>query len=191
MLIQTDMPLVDEIDMLGGAEVACPSPLPQVEDLRARLSYCPQSGAVRWRKMRPGPKSASDQAGCIKPDGYRYISFDRGNFLAHRLIWKIVVGRDPVQFIDHINGHPADNRWANLREASHAENMRNGRMQCNNTSGATGVRFDHQRQKWRAEIKTDGRLKFLGRFNTLEAARDAYAEASAAHHGPFVRGWRS
>ncbi|WP_424138634.1 HNH endonuclease [Roseomonas chloroacetimidivorans] len=162
-------------------------PLPPVDRLRSRLAYCPTTGVLRWRHTRPGPKSRSDDAGCVKPDGYRYVRFEGGNYLAHRLIWLMMTGDEPGRFIDHINGEPSDNRWANLRLASHAENMRNSRMQRNNTSGFKGVRYDRARQRWIAEIKKDGRTIRLGRFGTAEAAGAARAAAAAELHGEFAR----
>lgn len=86
---------------------------------------------------------------------------------------------------DHISGNGLDNRRANLRLATNAENQRNGRTRCDNTSGVKGV--CRHRGKWKAYIKANGRRKNLGLFSDIADAAAAYAAASAKLHGEFGR----
>lgn len=88
---------------------------------------------------------------------------------------------------DHRDGDGLNNRRSNLRQATHAENMRNCRKASNNTSGIKGVCWSTWAMKWRARIKVDGRNRHLGYFTTIEAAAAAYAEASGRLHGEFGR----
>jgi hypothetical protein len=77
--------------------------------------------------------------------------------------------------VDHINGNGLDNRRSNLRPATSAENVRNrSGLRAGNTSGFRGVIWEKSRSKWRAQIKVDGRNRYLGRFDDpAEAARFA------------------
>ena len=54
--------------------------------------------------------------------GHIRICIMRVKYLAHRLAWLYVTGSWPSQDIDHIDGDPTNNRFANLREVTHQEN---------------------------------------------------------------------
>jgi hypothetical protein len=70
--------------------------------------------------------------------------------------------------IDHINGEKNDNRLENLRWCNQSQNERNKKKRANCSSQYLGVRWKNK--KWEAEIKINGKKKYLGRFNTeLEA----------------------
>lgn len=56
--------------------------------------------------------------------------------------------------VDHINGDKRDNRRANLRVVTFAENVQNRtRLPANNTSGIRGIVWDRNRSKWIAQVK--------------------------------------
>lgn len=110
----------------------------------------------------------------------------RVRILAHRLAWALHFGRWPDQAIDHINGDRTDNRIANLRLATVAENTRNGKRRSTNTSGYKGVSLTENGQ-WRATIVAGGRQSYLGRFSTAEDAHAAYVKAASRLHGEFAR----
>ena len=90
--------------------------------------------------------------------------------------------------IDHINGLPADNRKANLRQCSHAENMRNKRVyrSSNKKSKYKGVsKGDYE--SWRAEIKVNGIRHKLGSYKSEDDAARMYDAAARYYHGEFAR----
>lgn len=91
--------------------------------------------------------------------------------------------------VDHINGDIRDNRRANLRFATHSENMRNRKMAKHNRSGFKGVYLGRpsDNKPYRAEIKHGGKKYHLGSFPTPEEAHEAYREASQRLHGEFSR----
>lgn len=89
--------------------------------------------------------------------------------------------------IDHRDGDRLNNRRANLRPATRAQQVQNTSLRSNNRSGVKGVYWDKKSGKWRAVIKADGRAFQLGMFSDLNAAAKAYAEASKKYHGDFGR----
>lgn len=96
-----------------------------------------------------------------------------------------MTGEWPEQTIDHINNDRADNRWANLRAATYAQNNANTGLRGNNTSGFTGVSYKKQKRLWLAYIGHNGERKFVGYFKTAEEAAKARATAEAAYFGEF------
>ena len=65
---------------------------------------------------------------------------------------------------DHKNRNPFDNRKANLRPASFAENSRNASIQKNNTSGFIGVSWTKKSNNWHAYITYEKKQINLGYF---------------------------
>lgn len=168
------------------------NPSISADEARALLQYDAETGALRWRVDRMTgrhhaiPKAkAGDLAGCRQRDGI-LLRINRKAIRAHRIIWLIVTGEWPSQYIDHINGDPCDNRWINLRPATPQQNQCNRRMAANNTSGFKGIWFNKNEQKWVANISTHGRKHSLGYFDTKEAAYAAYCSAAEKLHGEFA-----
>lgn len=159
--------------------------LPSLERLRHLLSYDQDTGFFRWRNPE-GKKAktlAGREAGCLNAYGYRVIRIDGVLYQASRLAWLYVHEREPSDEIDHANGTRDDNRIANLREATRAQNVANQGAQTRNASGLKGVSWHAGDKKWRARI---GR-KFLGNFDSKAEASAAYARALEAEHGQFAR----
>ena len=98
---------------------------------------------------------------------------------------RIIMG-DPEGFlIDHRDGNGLNNTRNNLRKATQAQNNRNSRISKTNTSGFKGVSASGR--KWRAVIHMNDKQRYLGVFDTPEAAHDAYRAASVCLHGEFGR----
>ena len=167
-------------------------PLPTVEELRAALDYDPDTGTLAWRVRDDVPpkwngRYAGRVVNCAHNEGYIVVTLHKRRHLAHRVAWAMRHGRWPEGQIDHINGQRDDNRAANLREATHAENGRNAKRPAHNTSGYKGVSWHKLHRTWRATIKVDQRAVHLGYFATREEAHAAYIAAAQRHHGEFAR----
>jgi len=156
------------------------------ERLRSLLLYDPETGYFCWRITKAN-KNAGELAGCIAPSGYVFIGIDGRIYRAHRLVWLYLHGVWPENQMDHVNLDRSDNRIANLRLASSAQNKANRRKDCRNRSGLKGAYWDRERQNWSSFIKTGGKSRFLGRHASKEAAHAAYVAAANDLFGEFAR----
>jgi hypothetical protein len=152
--------------------------------LKDILSYDALTGKFRWRFKKRGRRAGS-LAGGVRPDGYVRINVDGSLQYAHRLAWLWVTGECPT-VIDHINRDPSDNRIANLRAATHSQNLRNQGIGRRNTSGFKGVSYFSARGKWRAYLSVNGKFTSLGLFKTATEAHEAHAAAEKSHFGEFA-----
>jgi len=154
---------------------------PTIERLRALFSYDPQTGVLTSKVDRP-KRPVGSVIGTRSNHGALICRVDYKILYVHRIVWMLFYGREPIKFIDHINGNPADNRIANLREASVQENGwnapgKNGRLK--------GAHWSNWEQKWRSSINVNGTTHHLGWFDAKEDAAKAYEQASRKMHGAF------
>lgn len=160
--------------------------LPPAERLNELLSYEPDTGLL-IRKVRRGSARVGDVVNCVNASGHITLNVDGKPYLAHRIIWKMVTGNDPVDEIDHEDVNGSNNRWANLRESNRPQNMANVPAPCTNTSGTKNVNFHRRHKKWHAKIRCNNKENHIGYFDSIEAAAAAVAEARARLHGKFAR----
>lgn len=171
-------------------------PLPSVGYLHECL-LIQEDGGLVWRH-RPAchfvdshaanwwvSKYSGKPAFTSRSRGYFCGTLDRTPYLAHRVIWKMLHGDEPPM-IDHINGDGFNNTPTNLRATDSAGNARNSRKQPNTTSRFKGVSWSKAANKWQAQIRTDGHVKYLGCFTDEEQAHAAYRRAAAEFHGLFA-----
>ncbi len=150
--------------------------------LHVLLEYFPRTGVFIWRVApRRGIRAGSRAGSRVKRDGYRYIGIKGKIYLEHRLAWKYVTGDWPAHEVDHRNRKRDDNRWKNLREATDIQQRQNQSLGKNNKTGFLGVRL-HRCGKYEANIGVGNISKYLGLFDTAEAASRAYKKAKKALH---------
>ncbi|WP_420335450.1 HNH endonuclease signature motif containing protein [Roseibium sp.] len=92
------------------------------------------------------------------------MSVDGKIYRAHRIIFKMAYGRDPVGYLDHIDGDRSNNRLENLREVTPWENNMNRAAPASSNTGHLGVHWDISQQKFLATIGIGGKAVNLGRF---------------------------
>lgn len=125
-------------------------------------------------------------AGWINNEGYIHLELLGKAYKCHRLAWLYMTGEFPKLLIDHINRIKSDNRWLNLREATHSQNKINQSLRPDNTSGFKGVSFNKSTKKWMAYATLNKKKVYLGLHETAEAAHKAYLEFSKVNYGEFI-----
>ena len=149
-----------------------------------------QKDAVRWNR-----RYAGKECGTIDDKGYRRILFRLDGcktfkIRTHRLAWYFYYGVLPKGEIDHINQDKLDNRISNLRDVPKSLNLRNAKMQRNNTSGVTGVVKHKQSGKWCAQANINGKHIHIGSFIEKSDAEDAVLSFRQEHSFTELHGFK-
>ena len=131
----------------------------------------------KWRLCRTRGKNVLYAERSIRLPGGKY-----SRLLMHRQL----IATPDGYVIDHINGCGLDNRRANLRLATVAQNAWNSKKR-NPRSGYKGVWFAGDKGLWRAAIVCHGRRIHLGYFKDKIAAAKAYDAAARKYYKEFAR----
>ena len=109
--------------------------------------------------------------------GYGRIWVDGQRRQAHRVAYVLSGGEIPEgMLLDHRCHHTACVRPEHLRLATNKQNQENrSGAQCNSHSGARGVYWNRQCQRWHARVKHHGRQIHVGLFDSLAEAEAAVA----------------
>lgn len=155
-------------------------------EVRELMDYDAETGIFTWKvavsNLKPGTR-----VGTISPKtGAVGVIVRNERWYAHRLAF-LWMGVPVPKIVDHIDGNPTNNAWANLRPATPQQNGANSKRSKNNTSGYKGVYWQKQIERWCAEIWVNRKKHFLGTFDTPEAAHAAYVEAAKKFNGEFAR----
>lgn len=159
------------------------------ERLRELLLYDAITGNFTWlADMRTGRGKgrvttvAGSKAGCVCSDrGYQKIGIDGGRYYVHRLAFLWMTGQGPVHHVDHIDGNPRNNAWANLRDVTRFTNLQNRHHSpAGSKLNLLGVTANHKR--FMAQITTNKQYRYLGTFDTALEAHAAYVAAKRQLH---------
>jgi hypothetical protein len=132
------------------------------EYLKSILSYDQGTGVFTWLLKTSNRVKVGMQAGTLRNNGYLKINLNGQLYYVHRLAWLYVTGEWPKNNIDHINGAKDDNRWVNLREATHSQNNRNRASYGKQTLGKSIYKH---RGKFTVRVS-------LGTFDTINEAEE-------------------
>lgn len=153
--------------------------------LKELLKYDPQTGEFTWNVSLVGRKFGK-KAGCIlKGKQSIQIMLDYNRYSAHRLAFLYQLGYLPSE-VDHINNNPSDNRWCNLREVTHSQNLLNRRVMKHNRSGIKHVSYRPDRNAYYVTMMVDGKRKFIGYYKDITRATEAALDAAKKYHGTFA-----
>ena len=146
-------------------------------------------GSHAWLRLSKGYVTILDVSDADKVTEECHTSFSAGKPYArlgsgaflHRVLCGVSSG-----VVDHINHDPLDNRRANLRPCSNAQNLRNMRPRVGTASVFKGVSRNGER--WRASIKPPGskNSRKIGSFWTEEEAARAYDDAAVRLFGEYA-----
>lgn len=174
------------------------SELPSPQKLHVFLRYDEATGHLYWRQVAAqhfgsgahssqrrarmwNARNAGRRAFETISRGYYRGRFGEHKILAHRVVWAMVHGAWPENFIDHVSGDTLDNRIENLRDVVKSQNARNQRLADRNNSGALGVSWIVRDQKWRAKMSIFGRTIALGDYDSFEDAVRARKDGEAKY----------
>ncbi len=149
----------------------------------------PENPGMRIR-ARAGHPFLIDAEDLPKISGFKWsVSSDGGKrmYVSTRIegkkiyLHRFLLEAPHDQRVDHRNGDPLDNRKANLRLATHQQNMFNRRKSHTfkgkpTASTFKGVSWDRIRGRYRARIKKNGIYHYLGHFMDERSAAIAYCQ---------------
>jgi hypothetical protein len=118
--------------------------------------------------------------------GHDRVEGKRVSVKMHRLIMQA----KPGQIVDHVNGNGLDNRRANLRICTNAQNVRNSRKMAGTISKYKGIVYlpgNQSPRPWRARIRVSGKQIWLGRYFTEEEAARNYDYYARRYFGEYAR----
>jgi HNH endonuclease len=147
--------------------------------VRELLDYDKLTGKLTW-KFRDrkwfktttawkiwNTRFAGKQAFTRNSRGRYFANIFGKSYLAHRIIFLWMRGRWPDPEVDHEDQDPGNNRWNNLKESTHLQNMRNRKRHVNNKTGVSGVCED--KHGYIVKIGT----VYVGRFKSFAKAVSA------------------
>lgn len=156
------------------------------EGAKSLLRYDKESGVFYWTQQRQWVKPGFS-AGTITKDGYLRITVLGKNILAHRLAWFFVYGNIPELEVDHIDGNPSNNIISNLRLATKNQNQKNRKINYNSSTGVKGVGYCHRKKRYIVRGMINGKQNYLGSYEKIEDAKDAYMRFAETNHEDFLR----
>lgn len=150
-------------------------------EIRNALKYDPDTGGFTWART-------GKPAGCRRADGRLVIRIGKapGRLMYGYRLAFILMGAENPDKVDHLDGDPSNDRWANLRACTQRQNTRNRRGRRNTKSQYKGASLCPS-GKWSSQIWLDGTKHHIGTFDTDAEAAAAYDAVALKMFGEFAR----
>jgi len=154
----------------------------------------PDDSGVRLIPLTQGKFAIVDADDYERLAKYKWHAYKNGStYYASRTSAnkKIIMHREIMQapkglLVDHIEGNGLNNRKSNLRLCTRVQNARNKRPKHNGSSRYKGVYWHISYRKWAANIRCNGKQKYLGRFDDEIEAAVAYDRKAELLFGEFA-----
>ena len=144
------------------------------EELRRIVDYYPKTGECFWKHNKK-------LFGYIGSGGYYRVQINKKQYTRSHVIWFYMTGEWPKAQIDHINGIRSDDRWENLREATHSNNM----MNRIGWSEKLPKWVKRNGSKYSAQVWNGKTNIHLGQFETAEDAHIVASKYACEIHQEF------
>ena len=145
-----------------------------------------KDGELYWKKPTAKKIRIGSIVGSVDARGYKKVRFFNKVYAVHRIIFLMHHGYLPTE-IDHKDNNKINNKIENLRPATVNQNRQNALTRKDNSSGAKGVSFDKNKNKWNVRIQVNKKTKRIGYFEDLELADLVAQEARDLYHGEFAK----
>lgn len=142
-----------------------------------------EHSAARWNSRWAGTEALS----AVTAKGYRAGRIFGRMYYANRIVWAMQTGEWPKYLVDHRDTDRGNNRWENLRQATHSQNQCNKSLTSANSSGFKGVSLHKPTGKWQATISLHGSQRHLGYFDSPEQAGHRVNAERCSLHREFGR----
>ncbi len=191
-------------------------PLPSITFLRECFDYSPESGDLiwksrpidhffkprdqsRWNKLYPGKvagnkvfkkgiKGRKDRRSCIQVTFWDRETRRLIAYTAHRIIFALMEVEIPEDvLVDHRDFDPWNNKWKNLRLATHTQSSQyRQRRRGKQSDLPTGIHWCKRAKKYYVYIRVNKKLLPLGYYHDLEEAKKIRREAEIKYFGEFA-----
>lgn len=143
--------------------------VPLTQGLEALIDECDVKDVQEYKWFANNVTSSSRKL----TKSYTYPSSRCGLRNGYVYLHRFIMNPQKGFAIDHINGNTLDNRRSNLRICTARENS------CNKEAHRSGKMvgtYKTKSGKFAAQIKIEGRLKYIGSYRTEYEAHQAYLE---------------
>lgn len=150
-------------------------------------------------KLNKGFKTIVDDEDYIKFKDYNWTTLHKGNTVYVRR-WENVNGKNtticlhreilnitnPNIVVDHIDGNGLNNQKSNIRICSQIQNTRNRPGNLNSTCRYKGVSLSKNRKKFISQLGFEGKVYYLGTYDTPEEAAKIFDSAARFYQKEFA-----
>lgn len=150
-----------------------------LERLKELLTYTPETGAFVW-KLKCGRRGPGGSAGYINTLGRRIIMIAGKSYIASRLAIFYMTGNWPIGDVDHIDRNRANDAIDNLRICTRSQNNTNSTFEHPRKKKTLPRGVYKRGRKFAAHVSVKNKSQYLGSYDTVEEAQQAYFQALIA-----------
>ena len=145
-----------------------------------------RDGCLYWKIQNSNRVNIGNEAGYLdEKNSRKFVRIDGKLYLVHRIIFMMHYGYFP-RLVDHKDRNSLNNKIHNLRDASKGENAYNSKIPKTNTSGAKGVSWYKNQNKWHVRLKVNGKTMHFGYYNDIDYAVFVADAMRYKYHGKFA-----